>query len=95
LNDYVVGDSVDWAAGKRGHTLNHGEPVTGRAWVPAYAEEACPSCGIDFVLAEFAVVVDGDQLTGFEQATVGFHFPEENDVVLLPTATTAPTPVPG
>lgn len=92
IYDYRLGDAVSWASGKRQKLLNHGRPTTGRAWVPAYAEAACPSCNCDSTYAEFAVVVEGDTIVATVQAPVDFCFAEEQDVVELP-ATEFPEPI--
>ena len=86
-------ESVTWAAGKRGRAVNRGRPVEGRAWIPAYAEEACPACSLQFTMAEFAVVVEGERLCAVEQAPAGHHFAEDLDVVPLPDVSVRPKPV--
>lgn len=92
IHDYELGDSINWAAGRSARS-NVGSPVAGRGWVPAYAEEPCPSCATEFGLAEFAVVLDGDRLTAIEQAPVGYHFPEHEDVFALCSDASLPKPV--
>ncbi len=92
IHDYELGDSINWAAGRSARS-NVGSPVAGRGWVPAYAEEPCPSCATEFGLAEFAVVLDGDRLAAIEQAPVGYHFPEHEDVFALCSDASLPTPV--
>jgi len=72
LHEYALGDSVQWV--KPG--VNHGEPINGKAWVPAYAEEPCTACGANSARAEFAVMLADDELEDFEQAPLGHHFPE-------------------
>ena len=85
LYDYRLGDSVRWASGRKA-LLNHGQPVQGRAWTPAYAEEPCPSCGTNSEFAEFAVVLRGDELVAAVQAPRGYSFAEDLDVVPLEDA---------
>ena len=88
--DYTIGDSVSWEKAMTNTT--YGEPIDGHAWVPAYAEEPCPNCEADCHLAEFAVVLAGDTLVGFEQAPAKHNFSEASDVFRLSGSEERPVP---